>query len=323
LTEGYPGIADRLAKAIAYGRSDTALLERIRGDDDIGPVLATLVAEADVPLLGLISLFERIGFDGEVEPELSLACEVFGVDETAVRRVADRELQKFVSTAGRFRRVTPRLFAVWLASRFLEMRASTIVNELNQLPEFLRQRIVDQMRQFAGDQVVSRTLGALLEQAPFSSGAIAGVDDGAARLIHVASIVNPQAAMTAIERIMHGVTTEELASARDGRRGLVEAIEVLLWSDEHFERAATAALRLAIAENEHWASNATGAVQGMYRVFLGGTSASYERRGGLDSRGFAHLRGRGNTDHRSGSGISVRRSRISHVYGFRGRRGAY
>ncbi|GAB1813783.1 hypothetical protein [Mycobacterium sp. MUNTM1] len=278
LTQGYPGIADRLAKAIAYGRSETTLLDRIRGDDEIGPVLAALVVDADVPLLGLISLFERIGFDGEVAPELGLACKAFGIDEAAVRRVADRELQKFVSTAGRFRRVTPKLFAIWLATRFLEMHTSTIVNELEELPEFLRQRIFDQMYQFAGDQVVSRTLGTLLEQAPFGSGAIADVDGGAARVIHVGSIVNPQAAMAAIERIMDGATTEELASARDGRRDLVEAIEVLLWSGDHFERAASAALRLAIAENERWSNNATGTVQRIYRVFLGGTSASYERR---------------------------------------------
>lgn len=278
LTEGYPGIADRLSIAIAYGGADTALLERIRGDDDIGPVLASLVDEADVPVLGLISLFERIGFDGEVERELSLACRVFGVDEAAVRRVADRELQKFVSTAGRFRRVTPRLFAVWLASRFLEIRGDKFADQLNQLPEFLRQRIFDQMHQFAGDPVVSRTLGTLLDQAPFSSGAIAGVDDGAARLIHVASIVNPQAAISAIERVMQGVDTDGLVAAEEGRRDLVEAIEVLLWSDDLFERAATVALRLAIAENEQWANNATGAVQGIYRVFLGGTSANYDRR---------------------------------------------
>jgi hypothetical protein len=278
LTQGYPGIADRLAKAIAYGRSDTTLLDRIRGDDEIGPVLAALVEDADVPLLGLISLFERIGFDGEVAPELGLACKAFDVDEAAVRRVADRELQKYVSTAGRFRRVTPKLFAIWLATRFLEMHSSTIVNELEELPEFLRQRIFDQMYQFAGDQVVSRTLGTLLEQAPFGSGAIADVDDGAARLIHVASIVNPLAAIAAIERIMEGVTTQELASARDGRRDLVVAIEVLLWSDDLFERAATAALRLAIAENEQWSNNATGTIQGIYRVYLGGTNASYDRR---------------------------------------------
>jgi hypothetical protein len=278
LTEGYPGITDRLARAIAWGGSDTSLLERIRGDDDVGPVLATLVEEADVPLLGLIALFERIGFDAEVAPELTLACEVFGVPEAAVRRVADRELQKFVSTAGRYRRVTPRVFAIWLASRFLQARSDTIADELKRLPESLRNRILDQMREFEHDPVVAHAVETLLEQAPFISGAIAGVDDGAARLIHVASIVNPQAAMAAIERVMDGATTEELASARDGRRDLVAAIEVMLWYEDLFERAATAALRLAIAENERWSNNATGILQGMYHVFLGGTSASYVRR---------------------------------------------
>ena len=278
LTEGYPGLASTLAKAIAYGSSETTLLARIRGDEDIGLVLATLVDESEVQLLGLLALFERIGFDGDLAPELTLACEAFGVDEAAVRSVAERELQRFVSTAGRFRRVTPRLFAVWLASRFLEIRAGSIANELEQLPESLRERIVEQMREFAGDPVVSRTLGALLEQTPFTSGAVAGVDDSAARLIHVASLVNPAAAMDTIERILQGVTTDQLLLARDGRRGLVRSLEVLLWFDDFFERAATAALRLALAENETWSNNATGAVQGIYRVYLGGTSANYERR---------------------------------------------
>jgi hypothetical protein len=278
LTEGYPGLAASLAKAIEYGEQDATLLSQIRGDDEIGPVLATLLNENEVPLLGLVALFERLGFEGDLAPELTLACEVFGIDEAAVRAVADREMQRFVSAAGRFRRVTPRLFAVWLASRFLEIRAGTIVDELQQLPEILSDRIVEQMRQFEGDPVVSRTLGILLGQSPFHSGAIADVDGGAARLVYVASIVNPSEAMATIERIMHEVATEELAAARDGRRNLVEAIEVLLWSDDLFERAAAAALRLAIAENEQWANNATGAIQGIYRVYLGGTSASYERR---------------------------------------------
>ena len=278
LTEGYPGLADALAIALANGAPDSTLLERIRADDAIGPVLATLISDDEVPALGLVALFERIGFEGDLALELRLACEVFGIDEASVRGVADRELQRFVSTAGRYRRVTPRIFAVWLAARFLELRSTTIADELDRLPEVLRERIVDQMRQFAGDPVVSRTLGVLLEGAPFTEGAIADVDDGAARLIHVASIVDPQTAMLTIERIMKGVTTEQLASVRSGRRDLIQAIEVLLWSDDLFERAATAALRLAIAENEQWSNNATGTVQGMYRVFLGGTGADYVRR---------------------------------------------
>ncbi|MGB8406299.1 MAG: hypothetical protein WCE30_19745 [Mycobacterium sp.] len=278
LTDGYPGLADALAIALANGGPDSTLLEQIRADDAIGPVLATLISDDEVPALALVALFERIGFEGDLALELRLACEVFGIDEASVRGVADRELQRFVSTAGRYRRVTPRIFAVWLAARFLELRSTTIADELDKLPEVLRERIIDQMRQFAGDPVVSRTLGVLLEGAPFTDGAIADVDDGAARLVHVASIVDPETAMLTIERIMKGVTTEQLASVRSGRRDLIQAIEVLLWSDDLFERAATAALRLAIAENEQWSNNATGAVQGMYRVFLGGTQADYVRR---------------------------------------------
>ncbi|WP_165643818.1 hypothetical protein [Mycobacteroides abscessus] len=278
LTDGYPGLADALAIALANGGPDSTLLEQIRADDAIGPVFATLISDDEVPALGLVALFERLGFEGDLALELRLACEVFDIDEASVRGVADRELRRFVSTAGRYRRVTPRIFAVWLAARFLQLRSTTIADELDKLPEVLRERIVDQMRQFAGDPVVSRTLGVLLEEAPFTDGAIADVDDGAARLLHVASIVDPATAMLTIERIMNGVTTEQLASVRSGRRDLVQAIEVLLWSGDLFERAATAALRLAMAENEQWSNNATGAVQGIYRVFLGGTGADYARR---------------------------------------------
>lgn len=278
LTEGYPGLAAALAKAIVYGGPETTMLARIRGDDGVGSLLARLVDADEIPLLGLLALFERIGFDDELAPELTLACEAFGMDEAQVRDVADRELLRFVSTAGRFRRVTPRLFAIWLASRFLATRSGAIVDELNQLPETLRERMVDQMRDFAGDPVVSRTIGTLLEQDPFSSGAIARVDAGAARLLHVAAIVNPEAAMNAIERIMEGTSADDLTAAAAARRGLVDAVTVLLWFDQYFDRAATVALRLAMAENEHWSNNATGTLQGIYRIFLGGTGAPYSRR---------------------------------------------
>lgn len=140
-------------------------MEQIRADDAIGPVFATLISDDEVPALGLVALFERLGFEGDLALELRLACEVFDIDEASVRGVADRELRRFVSTAGRYRRVTPRIFAVWLAARFLQLRSTTIADELDKLPEVLRERIVDQMRQFAGDPVVSRTLGVLLEEA--------------------------------------------------------------------------------------------------------------------------------------------------------------
>jgi hypothetical protein len=53
---------------------------------------------------------------------------------------------------------------------------------------------------------------------------------------------------------------------------------LLLWFDDLFDDAADALLKLAIAENEQWSNNATGVLQGLFRVLLGGTSAPYERR---------------------------------------------
>jgi len=50
------------------------------------------------------------------------------------------------------------LWATILASRFLEIRTLSIADELEQLPESLREWIIEQMREFAGaGQTTDRT----------------------------------------------------------------------------------------------------------------------------------------------------------------------
>ena len=277
-TEGYPGLASMLAKAIHFGPDGSSLIERIRSHQEIGPILAGLLPDEDAELLGLLALFEKIGYDDEFRTELTIACTTLGIDEQHLRRVADRELDRFVSTAGRFRRVSPRLFAVWLASRFMSKRGDSLTTALSELPEFMRDRILDQMADFAGDPIVAESLGALLNQPPFDRGAFADVDGGAARLIHVAALAAPEQSMDAIERIMDGVSTDELRHHAAARRELVMALELLLWYQHLFGRAADALLQLAAGENESWANNATGAIKGIFGIFLGGTSASFDER---------------------------------------------
>jgi hypothetical protein len=277
-TEGYPGLALTLAKAIRFGTPDGSLIERVRGHEEIGPVLSSLLPGEDVKSLGMLALFERLGFEGDFAQELTIACQVLDVDEAELRQTSERELQRFVSTAGRFRRVTPRLFAIWLASEFISQRRNSLSDALTRLPASLRERIINQMREFAGDAVVAETLGQLLDEHPFTSGAIADVDEGAARLLHVAAIVAPSAAIVAIERVLESVGTEQLSSYGPGRRETIWALQVLLWFEEFFERAANILLRFAIAENETWADNATGVLEGLFGVYLGGTGAPYHRR---------------------------------------------
>lgn len=277
-TEGYPGLALTLASAIRNSAVPASLIDRVRGHEEIGSVLSSLLPGPDVGPLGMLSLFERLGFDADLAPELTLACETLSVDQGQLRRVADRELNRFVSAAGRYRRVTPKLFGLWLASRFIDEHGGSLRTALTKLPDSLRERILDQMRAFAGDPVVAETLSGILEAAPFSDGALGDVDEGAARMLHVAAIAAPTAAIEAIDRLLAGVSADKLRAIRAPRRELVWALEVLVWSDELFDRAADALLRLAIAENETWGNNATGVVQGLFRVYLGGTAASYEHR---------------------------------------------
>jgi hypothetical protein len=59
---------------------------------------------------------------------------------------------------------------------------------------------------------------------------------------------------------------------------MVWGLEVLLWFEDLFDRAADALLRLAVVENETWANNATGVLEGVFGVYLGGTGAPYPQR---------------------------------------------
>jgi hypothetical protein len=277
-TEGYPKLAFVLAEAIVYGGPAGNLLERVRSEA-VGSVLSSMLTNPDdIVLLGGLALFERLGFDGDLAQETTIACEALGIEEEAFREVVDRELLRFVSSAGRYRLVTPRLFTVWLASRFIQ-RNPRLAEALHGLPEALRDRMIEQMKAFAGDRNVGRALRQLFGQPPFTTGVLDDVDEGSARLLHVAAIVDPGLAMDVIDSIMADHSAEELrADLRRGRRGFINALEVLIWFDETFERAASAVLRLAAAENETWGNNATATVQGIFRVHLGGTSAPYTRR---------------------------------------------
>jgi hypothetical protein len=278
LTEGYPGLARTLAEAIAHDSSDTPLMQRVRGHQRLGPILEALLPPDDIAPLSVLALFERIGYDGEFSQELTIACEQFNVSETTLRRICDRELGRFVSRAGRFRRVSPRLFAVWLVGEFFDRYEGNVATTLAALPSSLRDRIVEQMQDAAGDPRVEAAFVDILSSPPFSSGTLAEVDGGAARLLHVAAITAPAAAMDVIDRLINRATVDDLRQFGPGRRETVWALEVLLWFEDLFEPAADALLRLAVAENETWANNATGTLKGAFKVFLGGTSAPYSRR---------------------------------------------
>jgi hypothetical protein len=267
-----------LAEAIYYSTGAAGLIERVRSEP-VGVVLSSMLQDnQDATLLGVLSLFEQLGYDEGFARETTIVCAAFGIDEKAFRRLVDREEGRFVSRAGRYRLVTPKLFAVWLTSEYIR-RETSLSDALRALPDTLLQRVTGQMTAFAGDPSISTALANLFERPPFDPLNLSGIDEGRGRLIQVAAVVDPPLAMRVIDRTLSGRSIEELRSGLiAGQRPIVEALELLLWFEETFEQAASALLVLALAENESWSNNATGVLQGVFRIYLGGTSVSYATR---------------------------------------------
>ena len=84
--------------------------------------------------------------------------------------------------------------------------------------------------------------------------------------------IKPEVVATQIERSLEDV--QDLSSVTgDVRRHLVWALEKICFHPHTFEEGARLLLRLAAAENETWANNATGQFMGLFPMFLGGTAA--------------------------------------------------
>jgi hypothetical protein len=80
---------------------------------------------------------------------------------------------------------------------------------------------------------------------------------GRSGILPYLSAIDPGRSLTLLERLSER-PPGELFTAVDARRDLVWSAEKLAWHSDTFARAAVVLLRLALAENEHWANSATG-----------------------------------------------------------------
>jgi hypothetical protein len=277
--EGYPQLASELADAIRFGGEHDLLAARFQVEG-VGAILEKLLPDRDEEeLLGMLALFERLGFDGDASAELDTAATAFSVDRDRLRVVCERELNRLVSAAGQSRRVTPRLFALWLARTFIARREHQFADQLNELPETLQSAVISQMRAFGSDPDIQRVFGDLLRSDRFLDGTLADVDEGAARLLHVAAYVHPSAALEAIRRVVNASGAEEIRSFGSGRQLIVWALQEILWYDALYRSAADVLLTLAVDSDDETGRNiAAGAVEASFRVYLGGTGLSISER---------------------------------------------
>ena len=89
--------------------------------------------------------------------------------------------------------------------------------------------------------------------------------------------IKPEVVADQIERSLEDANDLSRVTG-DVRRHLVYALEKICFHAHTFEEGARLLLRLAVAENEEWANNATGQFVGLFPMILGGTAADGKAR---------------------------------------------
>lgn len=227
--------------------------------------------------LTVVSLLSRVGWEDEQKDEGRIVTEfVAGPGQYNVVRGSIASLQQtgLATTSGRFAYATPDLIANYLAAEFWSNRPRHIHELWALLPsERSRDRLIERLTALRGEpQVAAIVVDLIGKRGPFLD--LDSIDDDhSSRFLLSLAQSFPQEVLQILERILQKASSADLRDFRAGRRNIIWALEALCWRREQFARAARLVLRLALAENEPYANNATGTWTALFKTHLGATEA--------------------------------------------------
>jgi hypothetical protein len=271
LTEGYVKLAVEIAKTITpVGATATEVANTYTTRNILESMLPE---EKERRVMKALSLLTQVGMDDELSNEAETLARFIELTKYDLQEVAGKMRERgLVEKMGRYRYVTPRLLAIWLAKQVWEERRSETVNLLKSLPSpESRKAFLRQLQYLPDDPTVRWIAESLLSEEWFPD--IASLnDDNMSETFSIMATINPQAGMQTLERIIRPLSREELLNFKNGRRHTVQALEKLAWLPETFHGAARLLLALAEAENESWSNNTTGVWEGLFSIYLSGTA---------------------------------------------------
>ena len=296
LQENVPGLwpeAGRVVHENCFGNIRTALLLAARlvesgeqnvtallQENDFRRLIVTLLPEhADFFSCAVLALLERVGWDRDRRHQLELLCEFADID-IDVAEAAARHLETagLFTRQGRYRSLVPQPLAVFLAAWAWEHFGNQILDELaprcdSEMLTGLFHRAAELGRFPPVREVLQRLLS---KDGPY--GSLERIEASNAEFLVQLAIVLPDETTTHLSELIESEALESIRSQRESRRALVRSLEKLVWHSAMFARAADCLLRLALAENETWANNATGVWSGLFAARLPTTAASPSQR---------------------------------------------
>lgn len=225
-----------------------------------------------------LSLFRTIGgSEAKLNADLKTIREIFCSELTEIEfhaEIARQKKRRIVQQIADTMVLAPRPLGVALAADFVSFFPSgrwrkviDLISEGSLLSEFLRR--IEEL-EFSGQ---AEELGKMLLEIglPFNDAEYLLTGKTASQIFRVLTVLNPSTALKLAKRALNQFSLKQLHRFTDSRRDLVLALEVLVWEPTTFRDAAELLLKLAAAENEVWANNATGAFKQLFQLHLSGT----------------------------------------------------
>lgn len=287
LAQGFPRMAILSAEAVIDG-TDTI--------GTVGELVNRIIFGRDTPdshtlkTIQLVSLFTNVGVEHEAARELDELSRFSGVSKLDMyEHLMNLSKRGIVRRLGDYIEVTPIPLAAYLGDQVIEVKPEDWLYELySSCGEAMRSCLLRRLRWLDQNNKAFQFAEGLLQQ--LNSVEKLNSKEGGQqleRLLHVA----PDRAMQVLMRALRQCTKDQLRQLTDGRRYIVSALETLVFRRDSFVDAASLLRKLAAAENENWANNATGTFTQLYQLYLSGTQAEPEEKlivldEGLDSEDF-------------------------------------
>ncbi len=273
---GYVKLATALADSIVRNPGIVGAAQ-LSGIPDVSIILESLVPDDNErKAMKALSLLRRVGLDGEVDNEGKTLAHFFRLDFLEMKRIANNLIQRgLVVKRGRYRYVTPHLLAVWFAASTWEALDENIVNDLllaeDGLTPIAAISLLERLADLGEEEIATPVVESLLSDERLFSRLDDLNDDFRSRLFATLAEAAPKAASDALDRILGHLPRDQLLLLNRGRRQVVWVLERLLLWEDTFWKAARLLLKLAEAENESYANNATGVWCNIFQTYLGNT----------------------------------------------------
>lgn len=273
---GYVKLATALADSIVRNPGIVGAA-RLSGMPDVSIILESLVPDdKERKVMEVLSLLRRVGLDGDVAIEGQTLARFMGIDFVDLKRISSQMIQRgLVVKRGRYRYVTPHLLAVWFAASIWEALSENIVIDLllakDGLSPNAAQSLLERLADLGEEKIATPIVELLLSDKGLFSRFEDLNDDFRSRIFATLADAAPKVASDALDRILGHLPRDRLLRLDKGRRQIVWVLEKLLLWEDTFWNAARLLLRLAEAENESYANNATGVWCSIYQTHLGNT----------------------------------------------------